>query len=52
MRYFLGGGPQLKLPDLVYSGTDRYKLHTQTMGTVHLELNIILRNFEKFGVQT
>nr|CAD7458437.1 unnamed protein product [Timema tahoe] len=49
-QFFLGGGPQLKDPNLVYSGNDRYRLQTETMGVVHLELGIILRNFQKFGV--
>lgn len=51
-RYFLGGGPQLCVPDIVYTGNDRYKLHTQTMGIVHLEISIILRNFTKYGVES
>ncbi|XP_069677121.1 B9 domain-containing protein 2-like isoform X1 [Periplaneta americana] len=51
VQYFLGGGPQLKNPDLVYSGNDRYRLQTETMGTVHLELGVILRNFDKYGIE-
>lgn len=51
-QYFLGGGAQLKSPDLVHSATDRYRLQTETMGSVHLELSVILRNFTKFGVET
>ncbi|XP_034234571.1 B9 domain-containing protein 2 isoform X2 [Thrips palmi] len=51
-QHFLGGGAQLKSPDLVHSATDRYRLQTETMGTVHLELSVILRNFTKFGVET
>ena len=38
---FLGGGPQLKNPDLIYSGSDRYHLRTQAMGKVHLEIGLI-----------
>lgn len=48
---FLGGGPQLKNPDLIYSGADRYKLHTIAMGNVHLQIGVILRNFDKFGIE-
>jgi len=51
VQYFLGGGPQLKNPDLIYSGNDRYRLQTETMGVVHLELGVILRNFDKYGVE-
>ncbi|KAI5704605.1 hypothetical protein M8J75_007139 [Diaphorina citri] len=50
-RQFLGGGPQLKSPDLVYTGLDRYRLHTEAMGCVHIELSIILRNFDKYGIE-
>ena len=50
-QQFLGGGPQLKNADLIYSGTDRYRLHTIAMGKVHLRLGVILRNFDKFGVE-
>ncbi|ESN96204.1 hypothetical protein HELRODRAFT_67914 [Helobdella robusta] len=49
---FLGGGPQLKNPDLIYDGSDRFKLKTQAMGVIHLELSIITRNFEKYGVES
>jgi B9 domain-containing protein 2 len=48
---FLGGGPQLKNPDLIYSGADRYHLRTQTMGMIHLQLGVIMRNFDKYGIE-
>lgn len=50
-QYFLGGGPQLKNPDLIYSGADRYRLHTIAMGSVHVRLGVILRNFDKYGIE-
>ncbi|XP_050526629.1 modular serine protease-like isoform X4 [Daktulosphaira vitifoliae] len=50
-RFFLGGGAQLKTPDFVYCGTDRYRLQTEALGVVHFELNIIARNFRKYGVE-
>ncbi|CAH1263683.1 B9D2 [Branchiostoma lanceolatum] len=50
-QYFIGGGPQLKNPDVVYTGADRYKLTTVTMGKVQLQLGIILRNFDKYGIE-
>lgn len=50
-QYFLGGGIQLKYPDLLYSSVERYKLRTETMGIVTFEFGVILRNFEKFGVE-
>jgi B9 domain-containing protein 2 len=51
VQYFLGGGPQLKNADLIYSGNDRYHLQTETMGVVHLEIGVILRNFDKYGIE-
>ncbi|XP_049813233.1 B9 domain-containing protein 2 isoform X4 [Schistocerca nitens] len=50
-QYFVGGGPQLKNIELAYCGYDRYRLQTETMGIVHMELGIILRHFDKFGVE-
>ncbi|CAM4667952.1 unnamed protein product [Leuciscus chuanchicus] len=49
---FVGGGPQLRSPDLIYSGADRYRLHTVGMGTVELELCVILRHFDRYGVES
>jgi len=48
---FLGGGPMLKHPDLIYSGADRYHLRTQAMGKVHLQLGVIVRHFDKYGIE-
>jgi B9 domain-containing protein 2 len=48
---FVGGGPQLRSPDLIYSGADRYQLRTAAMGTVHLQLGVILRNFDRYGIE-
>lgn len=50
-QMFVGGGPQLRNPDLIYSGADRYRLHTEAMGTVDLELGVIMKNFDKYGVE-
>lgn len=49
--YFVGGALQLKNPDLANSSSDLYRLKTISMGKVHLRLNIILRNFDKYGVE-
>ena len=48
---FVGGGPQLRNTDVAYSTNNRFRLNTVAMGTIHLELGIILRNFDKFGVE-
>jgi len=49
--YFVGGGPQLKSPELVHSAMDRYRLRTQAMGSVMLDITIITKDFEKYGVE-
>lgn len=49
-RFFVGGASQLDKPELIYTSPDLSHLRTEPMGTVHLELNVIARNFEKFGV--
>lgn len=48
---FLGGGPQLRNPDLIYTGADRYHLRTEAMGKVHFHLGVIMRNFDKYGIE-
>lgn len=50
-RVFVGGGPQLLHGDTIYSGADRYRLHTAAGGTVHLELGLLLRHFDRYGVE-
>lgn len=49
--FFLGGSPELRNEAVVYSTQDRQRLRTEAMGTVHLRLGLILRNFEKYGVE-
>ena len=49
--YFVGGGPQLNSPELVHSALDRYRLRTQAMGTIMLDISIIAKDFEKYGVE-
>ena len=36
---------------LIHSSGDRQYLCTEAMGKVHLRVGIILRHFEKFGVE-
>ena len=47
----MGGGPELAKESLIYSSTDRHRLRTVASGTVHLNIGVITRNFEKFGVE-
>ncbi|KAJ1536734.1 B9 domain-containing protein 2 [Nowakowskiella sp. JEL0078] len=49
--FFLGVTPQLRNLDLIHSPTDRFRLSTITMGKIHLEISVITRNFENYGVQ-
>jgi B9 domain-containing protein 2 len=50
-NYYLGGGHQLRNPDLLASASDRHRLTTTTTGKVHVQIGIIVRSFEKFGVE-
>ena len=52
LAFFMGGGPELNQESLIYSSQDRLRLRTQASGTVILKLGIIMRNFEKYGVET
>jgi B9 domain-containing protein 2 len=47
---FVGGSVQLRSVDLVYSPADRYRLRTVAAGSVRVHLGIMLRNFDKYGV--
>ena len=51
--YFVGGSLQLKNPDLFNSNStdELYRLKTVSMGKINLRLNVILRNFDKYGVE-
>lgn len=48
---FHGGGFALNKSDLVYSGSDRYRITTKTSGTVELEFILIHKNFSKYGIE-
>uniref|UniRef100_T1JIR5 B9 domain-containing protein 2 n=1 Tax=Strigamia maritima TaxID=126957 RepID=T1JIR5_STRMM len=50
-QFFLGGGPQLRNVNNIFCANDRFRLLTTSMGTVHLEVGILLRNFDKYGVE-
>ncbi|KAK0079827.1 hypothetical protein PV326_008514, partial [Microctonus aethiopoides] len=46
---FLGMTLQLKTPSLLANSNDRFELLTETVGTVNIKLQIICKNFSKFG---
>ena len=50
-QHFLGGGRQCKNPDLIYGTGQRKLLRTNSMGKVHVRLGVILRNFDKLGIE-
>jgi len=50
-QHFLGGAHQLKTSELIFSSQERYRLTTVAAGKVTANLNLILRNFHKFGIE-
>lgn len=46
---FLGTTLQLKSPDVLVNADDRFELLTESMGTVQIDLYVLVRNFDKFG---
>lgn len=48
---FHTGGLTVAKTDLIYSGVDRYKLRTQTSGTVQARLMLVFKHFGKYGVE-
>ncbi|XP_064487798.1 B9 domain-containing protein 2-like [Ornithodoros turicata] len=52
-RHFLGGSLHLQEPESTCGGgLDRFRLRTTGMGKIHLELYVIQRNFQKYGIET
>jgi len=50
MQRFVGGGLQLQSLAVLVDPTERSKLKTVAMGVVTLQLAIITRNFDRFGI--
>ncbi|XP_046801130.1 B9 domain-containing protein 2 isoform X2 [Lucilia cuprina] len=48
---FGGGGLALCKEDLIYSGLERYKLQTRSSGKIIIDINLVFRNFAKFGIE-
>ncbi|KAI9357653.1 B9 domain-containing protein 2-like protein [Zopfochytrium polystomum] len=48
--FFLGATPQLKSLDLVHNPSDRFRLQTTAMGKVHIDVTVIVRNFDRYDV--
>lgn len=45
----MGTTLQLKSPDVLVNADDRFELLTESMGTVQIDLYVLVRNFDKFG---
>jgi len=52
VEMIVGGRMQVKDLSIVHNGEDRRKLTTISCGTVHMRLDLLLRNFKKYGVTT
>lgn len=46
---FLGMSLQLKSPSLLANADDRFELLTESMGSVVVDVDVIAKNFDKFG---
>ena len=50
--FFIGGSPRLVHEDVAYSPGDRFRLVTKSTGVVHVHFQVVLKNFDKYGVQS
>ncbi|KAH8404904.1 hypothetical protein KR222_010183 [Zaprionus bogoriensis] len=48
---FGGGGAALSKTDLLFSGVERYKLQTYSSGKVIVDLCLVFRKFDEYGVE-
>ena len=46
----MGTSAQLKNLSLIHTPNERFKLTTQAMGKVHVEVNVVLKHFTEYGV--
>ncbi len=49
--FFVGGQPRLKLEEVVYSTGDRFRLQTVTAGVVHVQVGVVMKDFEAHHVR-
>ncbi|KAL5456917.1 hypothetical protein EMCRGX_G034144 [Ephydatia muelleri] len=49
--FFLGGNPELRSEKTIHTSGDRQRLRTEATGTVLINVGVLLRNFEKYGVE-
>ena len=48
---FLGVMPHLRNDHLVHEPSDRFRLVTTTMGHVHINVGVLVKDFKDFGVE-
>jgi B9 domain-containing protein 2 len=51
-QLFTGESLKLTNEEIIITNDDRFRLQTQTMGDVNLELYVVLKNFDKYGIET
>lgn len=51
LSLFTTGGLRLEDTDILSQSTDRFRLQTESAGKLSLDLYLITRNFEKFGIE-
>ena len=50
IAYFMGTSAQLKNLDLIHTPNERFKLVTQAMGKVYVDVSVVVKNFSEYGV--
>ncbi|GAX75422.1 hypothetical protein CEUSTIGMA_g2866.t1 [Chlamydomonas eustigma] len=45
--FFIGGNPRLKVEEVIHTPGDRFRLHTTSTGTVHLDISLLMKDFER-----
>eukprot|EP00698_Gefionella_okellyi_P000071 TRINITY_DN10051_c0_g1_i1.p1 TRINITY_DN10051_c0_g1~~TRINITY_DN10051_c0_g1_i1.p1 ORF type:complete len:192 (+),score=14.17 TRINITY_DN10051_c0_g1_i1:45-578(+) len=49
--FFFGAAPQLINDETVYSTADRFRVRSASSGVVHVHIDVIAKDFAKYGVQ-
>lgn len=50
--FFTGGGLRLESTSILSESQERFRLQTESSGTITFDLFIITRNFERFGIES
>ncbi|XP_074598189.1 B9 domain-containing protein 2-like [Brevipalpus obovatus] len=49
--FFTGSSLILRNPEMIYNPNERYRIRTETSGTLSLQLYVITKNFDRYGVE-